>query len=91
MIKENDSQKKTFKRFLRKYDNILIRNIIHIIIIDYYIFIIRIESLDWIPYIFRIPLYCNEIIDDSDNFEDYEQYPLDNYYSDQEYWFEGDD
>ena len=70
---------------------ILIRNIIHIIIIDYYIFIIRIESLDWIPYIFRIPLYCNEIIDDFDNFEDYEQYPLDNYYSDQEYWFEGDD
>ena len=70
---------------------ILIRNIIHIIIIDYYIFIIRIESLDWIPYIFRIPLYCNEIIDDCDIFEDYEQYPLDNYYSDQEYWFEGDD
>ena len=64
---------------------ILIRNIIHIIIIDYYSFIIRIESLDWIPYIFRIPLYCNEIIDDCDNFKDYEQYPLDNYYSDQEY------
>ena len=70
---------------------ILIRYIIHIIIIDYYSFIIRIESLDWIPYIFRIPLYCNEIIDDFDNFEDYEQYPLDNYYLDQEYWFEGDD
>ena len=70
---------------------ILIRYIIHIIIIDYYSFIIRIESLDWIPYIFRIPLYCNEIIDDFDNFEDYEQYPLDNYYLDQEYWFEADD
>ena len=64
------------------------RNIFHIIIIDYYSFIIRIESLDWIP------LYCNEIIDDFENFDnldDYEQYPLDNYYSDQEYWFEGDD
>ena len=70
---------------------ILIRNIIHIIIIDYYSFIIRIESFDWIPYIFRIPLYYNEIINDFDNFEDYERYPLDNYYSDQEYWFEGDD
>ena len=70
---------------------ILIRNIIHIIIIDYYSFIIRIESLDWIPYTFRIPLYYNEVIDDFDNFEDYEQWPLDNYYSNQEYWFEGDD
>ena len=47
-------------------------------------FIIRIESLDWIPYIFRIPLYCNKIIDDFDNFEDYEQYPLDNYCKTQE-------
>ena len=36
---------------------ILTRNIFHIIIIDYYSFIIRIESLDWIPYIFKIPLY----------------------------------
>ena len=62
---------------------ILIRNIIHIIIIDYCSFIIRIESLDWIPYIFRIPLHCNKLIDYCDNFEDYEQYPLDNYYSDQ--------
>ena len=99
MIKEKDSQRKTFKRFLRKSKMIilvfiLIENIIYIMIIDYYNFMIRIESLDWIPYIFRVPLYCNEIIDDFDNFdnfEDYEQYPLDNYYSDQEYWFEGDD
>ena len=48
---------------------------------------IRLENLDLIPYIFRMPLYSNEIIDDFDNFEDYEQYPLDNYY---EYWFDGD-
>ena len=40
---------------------ILIRNIIHIIIIDYCSFIIRIESLDWIPYIFRIPLHCTRL------------------------------
>ena len=73
---------------------ILTRNIFNIIIIDYYSFIIRIECLYWIPYIFRIPLYCNKIIDDFENFDNldgYEQYPLDNYYSDHEYWFEGDD
>ena len=65
--------------------------LVHIIVINYNIFMIRLENLGWIPYIFRISLYCNEIIDDFDNFEDYNQYPLDNYYSDQEYWFEGDD
>ena len=70
---------------------ILIRNIIHIIIIDYYNFMIRIESLDWIPYIFRIPLQCNETIEDFEYYEDYDPYCLDKYYSYQEYWFEGDD
>ena len=51
---------------------ILIRNIIYIIIIDYYSFMIRIESLDWIPYIFRTPLQCNESIEDFEYYEDYD-------------------
>ena len=42
-------------------------------------------------------LYCNEIIEEFDYLEncsennDREPMDIDNYYSDQEYWFEGDD
>ena len=53
--------------------------------------ILRIESLDWIPYIIRIPLQCKESIKDFEYYGDYDPYFLDNYYSEQEYWFDGDE
>ena len=73
-------------------------NIFNIIIIDLYSFRINRENIDWIPNI--IYLFCDEIIDDYDYLENYEpdQYledceplKMDNYYSDQEYWFDGDE
>ena len=96
MNREKDSLRKIFKTFLIKSKMTVIvfiqlRNIINIIIIDYYSFMIRIESLDWIPYIIRMPLQCNESIENFEYYEDYDPYCLDNYYSDQEYWFDGDE
>ena len=70
-------------------------NIVYIIIIDLYSFRIIRENIDWTPNI--IYLYCNEIIEECDYLEDcfenydWEPMDMDNYYSDQEYWFEGDD
>ena len=70
-------------------------NTVNIIIIDLYSFRINRENIDWIPNI--IYLYCDEIIDDYDYFEncdyleDCEPLNMDNDYSDQEYWFDGDE
>ena len=73
-------------------------NIVNIIIIDLYNFRINRENIDWIPNI--IYLFCGEIIDDYDYLEDCEPYQyledceplnMDSYYSDQEYWFDGDE
>ena len=75
----------------------VIRNldIVYVIIIDLYRFRFNRENIDWTPNI--IYLYCNEIIEEFDYLEDcfennnYGPMDIDNYYSDQEYWFEGDD
>ena len=75
----------------------IIRNldIIYIIIIDLYRFRFGRENIDWASNI--VYLYCNEIIEEFDYLEDCfedndcEPMDIDNYYSDQEYWFEGDD
>ena len=70
-------------------------NIIYIIIIDLYSFRINEENIDWTPNI--VYLYCNEIFEEFDYLEDCfedddcEPMDIDNYYSDQEYWFEGGD
>ena len=75
----------------------VIRNldIVYVIIIDLYRFRFNRENIDWTPNI--IYLYCNEIIEEFDYLEDcfennnHGPMDIDNYYSDQEYWFEGDD
>ena len=67
-------------------------NIVNIIIIDLYSFRINREIIDWIPKI--IYLYCDEIIDDYyylEDCEDCEPLNMDNDYSDQEYWSDGDE
>ena len=74
----------------------IIRNLdsVYIMIIDLYRF--GRENVDWSPNI--IYLYCTEIDYLEDCFEEYdfeennyEPMDIDNYYSDQEYWFEEDD
>ena len=68
---------------------------VYIMIIDLYRFRFDSENLDWAPNI--VYLYCTEILEEIDYPEDcseennYEPMDIDNYYSDQEYWFEGDD
>ena len=65
---------------------------VYIMIIDLYRFRFDRENVDWTPNIFY--LYCTEEIDyleDCTEEYDYEPMDIDNYYSDQEYWFEGDD
>ena len=74
----------------------IIRNldIIYIIIIDLYRFRFGRENIDWTTNI--VYLYCNEMIEEFHYLEncsednDCEPKDIDNY-SDQEYWFEGDD
>ena len=70
-------------------------NSVYTMIIDLYRFRFDKENVDWTPNI--IYLYCTEILEEIDYPEDcseeydYEPMDIDNYYSDQEYWFEGDD
>ena len=75
---------------------VLSGEIVFIIIKAYQNFRIRLEVIDWMPssFISRISLQCNESLEDFMDFEDYDSYPflsLDNYYSYQEHWFDGDD
>ena len=68
---------------------------VYILIIDLYRFRFDRENVDWTPNI--IYLYCTEILEEVDyqadcsEEYDYEPMDIDNYYSDQEYLFEGDD
>ena len=75
----------------------IVRNLdsVYIMIINLYRFRFNQENVEWTPNIFY--LYCTENLEEIDYPEDcteeydYEPMDIDNYYSDQEYWFEGDD
>ena len=59
-------------------------------------FRISLEAIDWMSgsCISRISSQCNESLEDFMDFEDYDSYSflsLDNYYSNQKHWFDGDD
>ena len=68
---------------------------VYIMIIDLYRLRFDRENVDWTPKI--IYLHCTEMLEEIDYQEDcseeydYEPMDIENYYSDQEYWFEGDD
>ena len=68
---------------------------VYIMIINLYRFRFNRENIDLIPSI--VYLFCGERFEELDYSEDcseendYEPMDIDNYYSDQEYWFEGDD
>ena len=68
-------------------------DIVYVLIIDLYRFRFNRENIDWTSNI--VYLYCNKIIEEfhylEDCFENNDCMNMDNYYSDQEYWFEGDD
>ena len=75
----------------------IIRNLdtVYIMIIDFYRFRFGRENIDWTTNI--VYLYCNEMIEEFDYLEhctddnDFEPMDIENYYSDKEYWFKGDD
>ena len=68
---------------------------VYIIFIDPYRYRFGRENIDWTPN--TVYLFCTEVLEEIDYLEDcseendYEPMDIDNYYSDQEYWFEGDD